>query len=675
MGKELKTLKLAVGGALLLAASQSMALSLGRAEGSVFIGRPLDILIASSVEASEAAGGLCLEAEVLYGDTRIAASAITVAIHRLGAENSGALRVRVSDAVTEPFVTLVIKAGCQQVYRRSYTLLSDLEPAPATPRSPALSVSTAVPAAPAQTAPANAPVRPARPLAGAVRPAAPAAKPEATSGPVQALAPPTPVRLAQPAPRPAGVGTFKGKTRPPAALGRAEALANVPAATAPAAPTVAPEATGARLKLDPVDVLPTQGPASPQAADAVPQTDVGVAGSGSSSGNATAVDPSAALVQELEQLRAEQERMRLAMETMNAQLKRAETGATPGWWYPVGGGALALLAGLWLWTRRRNQAAPSTAEFPDSNPWWESRLPPEEAPVAAVPPVSDPVAMPAPASSAADATSPETRWPPSGEVEGLEVREAGESLFREVPIAPLDAGVLQDLWQRLELLESLGQYGEAMESLKAFVTDFPRASEAPYLRWLALARVHGSTEVQALAQAFYEHHFQRLAPPVVAVHGALESDARYLPELVRTWPTPEARDHLRAALSSQPGDPLSRLTVRSLEAYDDLLALLGALDLLQDLAEVPSQITPTVPAGNPAPVTPQVAAPDLSLDFPDLGADVPAPATPAVVATAPAQSPESHGHAALDFDFLAWEPPTKAETPAPGAPKLPGQDR
>ena len=101
-------LKLGMGSVLLATTTQVVAVSLGATQGNVIIGRPLDILIQSSIDASEAAAGLCLEAEVIYGDMRVAATAITAEIHRVGTGGAGALRVRATEPVNEPIVTVTI---------------------------------------------------------------------------------------------------------------------------------------------------------------------------------------------------------------------------------------------------------------------------------------------------------------------------------------------------------------------------------------------------------------------------------------------------------------------------------------------------------------------------------------------------------------------------------------
>ncbi len=649
-------LKLAVGSALLVTVTQGWAVSLGAIQGNVIIGRPLEVMVQSSIDASEAAAGLCLEAEVIYGDNRVSASAVTAAIHRIGADGTGALRVRVSEPVTEPFVTLVLKAGCQQTFRRSYTLLADLDmpvPLAAASRPAAGSVPGSQAVMPSAPRPvvrpaAAAPVAavPAMPSATQVRPSSSASAGVVTPAPTSVPMPETPISLAAPAPRPPGVTSLRSKVRPAAALPRAEDVAPATTSRPPApTPTPAPEAEGARLKLDPVDVSPTPGPASPNAPDAVPQVDA----TGAAQGDAADVASSSEVARELEQLRAEQEKLRLAMETMNAQLAQAEaTRYQNPVVYGLGAAIVALLGGVWVLWRRRSRATVTQDAAVGVNPWWETSLPPE------VPKANEQTAEVAPAAA----------WATGNPVSGLEVSDARESMFREVPIAPLNPEALLDVWQRVDFFESLGQHRDSMEALKDFVSENPRASEAPYLRWLALSRAHGQGEDHSLAQAFYEHHFQRLAPSAIT-EGHLESDAPAVQHLVAEWPEPTARRWLEQALASQPGD-LATLQVRSTEVFDDLLTLLGTLDVLDALPETPKlpaaadQITPSA--------APAVLAPDLNLDFPvwSTAAEAASKVEPASVTPPVAQAPEAEAdRPPLDFDFFKWEPPAKPEDEPP----------
>jgi len=585
-------LKLAVGSALLLTATQVAAVSLGAVQGGVIIGRPLDLLVQSSITAADASAGLCLNAEVSFGDTRIAPTAISTAIEQLGAEGRGRIRIRVDQPVNEPIVTLVLQAGCAATFRRSYTLLADLESTLAAAAAAPLRPTPAHPAAPAASAPATR-VTPGNAMAGHPGPAAD-----------EALGPQTPIVLAAPAPRPATVTRMASKTLPtvrPAATGPHDMrqAAGTVVAAAPAPPPAGP-----RLEVDPVDL---------SALAPVPGVDTGAAagpvvmGAQAAAGALEALQQQQNLQQEVETLRAEQERMRLAIEVLNAQLAEAQkppvqaAGRSELWAYAAPALGLLLLGGIWYWLRkhRRPKAPP-----PEKTvlPWWGTALPVDpptnDLATHGPAPRSQPVSKPALAQAAAVVSAP--TWS-DDLTKGLEVAEARESMFREVPIAPLELERLQDLWQRVEFFRSIGQLRDALAAIEAFVTYSARSSEGPYLLWLHLAHSEGADTDRQQATVFYETHYHRIAPSALAIAAplGLADDPGFMRVLIRDWPTDAARAVLVQALASQPGDVQSALRMRTLWAFDDLLQLVGLLDTL---ATMPLEPAPSKPgsAGTPA---------------------------------------------------------------------------
>jgi pilus assembly protein FimV len=268
-------LRFGVGLAFWAIATHSAALSLGGVQGSVIIGRTLDIGVATSVDASEVAAGLCLRADVDYGDNRLPPSAVTAEVERLGLANTGVLRVRANRQVNEPLVSVTLSVGCSQQFTRTYTLLADVEPVvppgPSAPWVPSAPAPAAVVPAPAPAALAPAPSRvPVLPRAAA--PAAPAGfrGPHGRGAPSaptpSAPADLAPIDLAPPAPRPANVlprtkvrpGTVLAKVAVPPASERAPEAVRAPAPAA--APAPAPAEPGSRLELTPLELGP--GPAT-----------------------------------------------------------------------------------------------------------------------------------------------------------------------------------------------------------------------------------------------------------------------------------------------------------------------------------------------------------------------------------------------------------------------------
>lgn len=615
-------LKLALGSALLVTVTQTVAATLGPAQGDVIIGRPFDLLVQSRIEPNQARADLCLQAQLFYGEAAVEPGSISVLMHSAAADGAALLRVRSSVLVNEPIVTLVLQAGCQNVFRRSYTLLADFQPT---------QVAAEAPLVPHEPIAAAAVVTAAAPVPG---PAATAAS--APAAEEAALEPETPIRLTAPVSRPAALARASSK-RAPLAVAAASAA---PLAPDPVRESAPPAPAGARLQLDPVDLPAVGGPvaATQQAATEPAAADLATAAAPpvATEGQAAATPPD--WQQQMQALRAEQERLQLALQTMNAQLLQAQALTRPVWpayaTYGLGALALLLLGGLWFALRSGRLVLggrPAQTELP----WWEpsltspashapapdavgagggasasaasataaaaadlaqarplaSALQPTESATPAnlpLPPepvrlqsvVAKPSAVPPLAAvmpESLDAAFPV--WLPGAAVEGMDVVEGRASMFSEVPLSVLDLGQLSDTWQQIAFCESIGQHRQAMDLLKAFVTEHPRASEAVYLRWLALASLHGSEADRSQATRFYENHFLRLAPRLQAIMWGqgLDDDTALLQALQRDWPQPTALRQVELSLGSQPGDPQSPLQVRTLAAFDDLLDLLGVL--------------------------------------------------------------------------------------------------
>lgn len=625
--------KSALASLLLVSAVQGHAQSLGAAQGAVIIGRPLDIVVQSQVGTTDDAASLCVQADVRYGDARLSPSEVSVTVEQGGAAGQGALRVRARQPINEPFVTVELRIGCPTRFSRSYTLLADAEPIRPAP--------AVAPARPAVTAPVTQPPAPSvvpRPVT-----TAPAPTPMTRS---MALSPETPIRLQAPLPRPAGVTRLASKARPVPAAAPVERQASGQAR--PVAES-APSAPGPRLELEPVDlgnVPPTTVPApesvSAPAGAAAPSATEGAPPAAPASEVAPAVQ------EELSKLRAEQQRLLMAVESLNRELTAAREGRADGLLYGLAGAALVLL-GVVLWLLRRR---PAVTAVP-TEPWWAApgagsagaSNSAAAAVTGAVP--AETAAVTAGASdqpSAAGAASPPAALPDADHMAGLEVSEAGASVFQEVPVAALDFGSLHELWERVDFFESLGQAGDAIAALRAFVQAHPRASEAPYLRWWALANRHGLDT--RLPQATYEQHFQRLLVGD-GPGGGLEADAPLMADILRDWPGDAVRTTIEAALASQPGDPSGGLHIRSLTAFDDLIVLHGVLDLLPVLAQAPAVVA-----------TPPDAGPSvLDFELPDI-ADLSLPAAPPKASPAPDAAAPGKPDEVLDFDLSGWQPPT-----------------
>jgi pilus assembly protein FimV len=677
-------LKNALGGALLAAATHSLALSLGGVQGAAIIGRPLDVSVRVSADPTETAAGLCLEAELLYGDSRVGPSAVTLAVQKLGEEGAATVRVRSSVSINEPIVTLNLRAGCGQKLTRSYALLADFEPQP-------------VPQArdvPLVVAPAR--------VAEAVATAT------SSAGPVTAESP----GGTQPSTREARKST--ADTASPVAAARRvkppvrkpapqKPVAEKPQATTPTLgtkPAEKPAASGPRLKLDPVE-LPAAARGAPEAApDSVPKTTEASVPEAPSPESQKLLEVEKAL----EAMRADQARMSATLDAVNAQLSQArdERYQNP-LVYGLGALSLAALAGLGLllWQRRRG----TSGQVP--SPWWSA---PTGAPTVSGPGTAAVPQSPAEAADSLLALFPDGDLPPAGTApgglaqtpsvsrqafKGVVVREsAGTARLALQEVAAARFEDLADLAQDVSFFTSLEQWGDALQRIDAFVREHPGASELPYLMRFRLCADRDDKAGLQICERLYLEHFHHPVPTPLdyeALAPGLEHDSDLLTRLSAAWPAPAARELLEQALSSQADDE-GALQVRSLEAFQDLLMLHGVLDLLdhglpEAAVPTPVQLDPTAGALAPSwasvsefpsdeanPSKGQVTAVgatapvpdiDLGLDI-DLGSPSSLPVAASVPSDEPAVTPAPDAQApsrpaglpALDFEFMDFTQPT-----------------
>lgn len=664
-------LRFGVGLAFWAIATHSAALSLGGVQGSVIIGRALDIGVSTSVDASQVSAGLCLRADVDYGDNRLPPSVVSVEVERLGLANTGVLRVRASRQVNEPLVSVTLSVGCSQQFTRTYTLLADVEPlnvtaaaapvvvapvaiavpAPSSvPPGPSSSVSplASLPALPSTPAPSRA--------AGAAASAspAPARAPVAPAAPapVPASAPATiePLDLAPPAPRPANVMP-RSKVRPGTVLAKVAVApapdrspetertpAPAPAAPPPPAPAPepAPAETGSRLELTPLELGPVPATGSVLQGDAAAlgvdggsgASAAGTPGTEGGAGEGLPEDAGAAQAQrlttlegELSQMRAEQERLRLALETMNTQLAEARSQTTSNAVVYGLATLVLLLLGVLVWLLRSRSAALNSAGLGAGvgTGFGATRLPSSldnAAAGTAVEPAPDGAT---PAGSTpwwADSTHAPVK---ASGFTAVEVDEhpqepdaAPASGFAHSQIEPnslpLAAQDLADLVRQVEFFEVLGQGNEAIDALQTFIKTHPAQSELPYLLLMQLAVRHNTGQLPDL-QRQYMRHFDLPAPQqqecAPDAPGLLE-DPIWITRLQQLWPHPEAGAAVQAALTAHPEQSLLRR--RTLPALLDLITLYEVWSALQEEATAEEPKEPTPSAASTVPAIPAASA-------------------------------------------------------------------
>ena len=112
---------------MLFAASSSIAVSLGRHRGAALIGKPLDIAVQATLDEQEDLAGLCLDADVFYGDSKVDRARVRVVADPVGQGSRETLvHVRASALVNEPVVSIQLRVGCRQKFEKRYVLLADL---------------------------------------------------------------------------------------------------------------------------------------------------------------------------------------------------------------------------------------------------------------------------------------------------------------------------------------------------------------------------------------------------------------------------------------------------------------------------------------------------------------------------------------------------------------------
>lgn len=235
MKAALKVKTLAWGGVLLFAALGSAATTLGRAQGSFFVGQALDLRVQLQSEGDADSLSGCVDAEVYYGDAQVDPARVSVKLESAvaGATQAHAVRVLSSVLINEPLVTVNLHVGCQQKSSRRYVLFPDVssnvvEPAQRVPTM-AAALNRARPTVGDTAFPAQASVHPVAPTA-----AAPSIDKSR--------------RL------------LEAAGAAPAARGAARTVPAQPLATLPRPPRAVKLAGKARLKLDPLDLLIERDP-------------------------------------------------------------------------------------------------------------------------------------------------------------------------------------------------------------------------------------------------------------------------------------------------------------------------------------------------------------------------------------------------------------------------------
>ena len=108
-----------------LALSQSVAaFSLGRLRGATVLGQPMELAVAVQTSADEDLTGICVAADVYFGESLVEPSQVRARVESSGA-GTASVRLSVRKPVDEPVVTVYLRTGCQTQSTRKYVLLAE----------------------------------------------------------------------------------------------------------------------------------------------------------------------------------------------------------------------------------------------------------------------------------------------------------------------------------------------------------------------------------------------------------------------------------------------------------------------------------------------------------------------------------------------------------------------
>ena len=564
---------------LLCAAVGSTALTLGRSQGAALIGRPLDVAIALTLDSPGQADDLCPEVDVFHGDSRVDRARVSVRIEPARGQDA-VVRVRSSQPVDEPVVTLYLRLGCNQKTTRRYVLLSEepgeLPPAAATLPSvvpaAAAPVSRAAPQSIAAAAPATAAVTPRQARAQAQVPRA---------------------RRSDDAGEPTTRGAAVAKSE--RALVQSQRQRDASAGRA-----------SSRLKLDMLDLLPERDPSLRLSAGlaGAPSTSEQVRAEAAALWRSINAQPQDVLqdLQRVQALESDVKSLRdlvagndrtlveLRGRLNQAQQERSLTLA-----------AIALLALLlaamvvtwWLrrgeregyreWWRRGDSAAAGRTAAPVASRVEDVDLRVDESMFDSLKPVPRmPVVVPAAAAVPARASVPAGAAPNSAFHSSFQSSQAASMRM-------VKAEELVDIQQQADFFMSLGQTEQAIDVLESHIRTNVETSALVWLDLLAIYRALKRRQDYERLRGDFQRVFNAEVPTydsTPTVSGGLEDYPRALSRISALWPSPKVMDVIEESIFRKPGtgegEPFD------LEAYRELVMLYNLGREVVQAAAVPA---------------------------------------------------------------------------------------
>lgn len=536
------------------------ALSLGPVTGSAVVGWPLDLTVQIQFDGMTERGSTdCVSAEVFYGDRSRAK--VTVDLTTDAARQVAYARITSATLLDEPFVTMVLQAGCGTQSTRRYVVLAE-----AFKEGPAILAPT--PALAMAAATRLAPVLPESRPAQRVR-AAPSPMAARPSIDVAAVTPP--VLRAAP-------GVQRGVTSPRGRMGGDGGKLQL-ALWDPSAEQLPWLRTSMELKSAPSADTAQRAAAAAlwRALNAQPQDLLRTA------------DRLRGLEGELGTLRRRSESHRLEIVAASESLQGSRG---QRWSSLLLVTLLALLAGggaafFWHRSRREGAAVQADSWYGPLEPRAEPELVVEEElqplPGSATPSTVEPpepfrvpkVVVPKAIIPAVPLAPPPVEAPLLGPLEFL----LPDATATPAPAAQiydpsgLKVDTLHGVQQQAEFFASLGQVDEAVAVLASYLKE---SSEKPPLAFLELFRIYQGTGMRMQFEELQSTFRQTFGMdvPSFGEYGQEQRELELFPiamiRIVATWPSVQGQEVIEELLFKKPATPRELL---SLEAYRELLWL------------------------------------------------------------------------------------------------------
>lgn len=652
-----KVKTLVCGVLMLCTAVGSAALTLGRVQGAVFVGKALDLRVQVQFDATEDIQAACMDAEVFYGDTQLDAARVAVSLEPAGgAAKAPAVRVQSSVLVDEPIVTVNFRVGCQQKLSKRYTLFPEVATNVVEP--PARTVGGRTPADVSLPTVAAASAQPVAPRANREQ----AAAPSVASGKGRSTPPPAtqaPVREAAASPAPRDV-----KPAPPRSLASLEQ-----ASSAPPVRTKVSKASGkSRLKLDPLDLQIEHDPvlqATTELLSLPPPDNTQKRSEAAALWRALNASPEEALREEARARAMEKDLKALYAVTAEnqkglmdlvAKVQRAESQRyANGLVYTLLALLVASLVALaWLWRRGKAQRAKSWLQGVDAGDSLMAELVKEAkapakpaavlaadaAPVAATPaavaqlaarpaaateldfdldlmgaPPHEPVWQEPAAAAAVRAPAPAANTTPMPAARPRPV-EAGSARDFQASVSAglraIDSEDLMDVRQQAEFFMALGDTQKAIDVLTTRIAQVGESSPLVCLDLLKIYHQLGrEPEYEFMRQEFNNWFTGRV--PVIDDFGKegrpLERYPEVIDRIVALWPDPRVLEYIENCIYHHSSDVYE--PEFDLLAYRELLMLHGVAKRIVRLPDEASDLHASellrIPARAPTAVRSEVA--------------------------------------------------------------------